>query len=304
MSQSLFDAFFQGRARAFLLRSITTALDEDGPDLTSKALFASGELLVAEIVAKERLIVAGLPILPLVLDALGNACDNDFRVRFDAADGDVAREGQRLALIEGPAAPLLKAERVMLNFLCHLSGIATLTRRYVDALGESPTRLLDTRKTTPGLRHAEKYAVRVGGALNHRLDLSEMLMLTDTHLDRAGSIGEAVAALRRAYSPCPPVVVECRTLDEVREAVAAGADQVLLDNMDPQTVSAALAVTPPGVRTEISGGVSLDNIGVLGGLGADFISVGRLTHSAPASDISMRVMRGSRQERNDERRGD
>ncbi|EPR30361.1 nicotinate-nucleotide pyrophosphorylase [Alkalidesulfovibrio alkalitolerans DSM 16529] len=297
MSQSLFDAFFQGRARAFLLRSITAALDEDGPDLTSKALFVSGELLAAEIVAKERLIIAGLPILPLVLDVLGNACDNDFRVRLEANDGDVARPGQRLALIEGPAAPLLKAERVMLNFLCHLSGIASLTRRYVDALGESPTRLLDTRKTTPGLRHAEKYAVRVGGALNHRLDLSEMLMLKDTHLDRAGSIREAVATLRKAYSPCPPVIVECRTPDEVREAVAAGADQVLLDNMDPQTISTALAVTPPGVRTEISGGVSLDNIGVLGGLGADFISVGRLTHSAPASDISMRVVRESKQER-------
>lgn len=304
MSQFLFDAFFQGRARAFLLRSITAALDEDGPDLTSKALFASGELLAAEIVAKERLIVAGLPILALVIDTLNNACDNDFRVRLEADDGDVARPGQRLALIEGPAAPLLKAERVMLNFLCHLSGIASLTRRYVDALGESSTRLLDTRKTTPGLRHAEKYAVRVGGALNHRLDLSEMLMLKDTHLDRAGSIREAVATLRRAYSPCPPVVVECRTLDDVREAVAAGADQVLLDNMDPQTISTALALMPPGVRTEISGGVSLDNIGVLGGLGADFISVGRLTHSAPASDISMRVMRGSRQERNDERHGD
>lgn len=293
MSQFLFEAFFQGRARTFLLRSIAAALDEDGPDLTSKALFASGELLAAEIVAKERLVVAGLPILPLILDELENACADDFRLRLEVDDGDIAQPGQCLAMIEGPAAPLLKAERVMLNFLRHLSGIASLTRRYVDALGESSTRLLDTRKTTPGLRHAEKYAVRVGGALNHRLDLSEMLMLKDTHLDRAGSIREAVATLRRAYSPCPPVVVECRTLDEVREAVDAGADQVLLDNMDPQTVSAALALTPQGVRTEISGGVSLDNIGVLGGLGADFISVGRLTHSAPASDISMRVMRGS-----------
>ncbi|EPR42255.1 nicotinate-nucleotide pyrophosphorylase [Desulfovibrio sp. X2] len=292
MSQTLFDSFFQGKPRDFLLRAVSTALEEDGPDLTSLALFAQGERLVAEGVAKERLVIAGLPVIPLVLAALADAAPEDFDLRMAVHDGDEVEPGTRLFLLEGPAAPLLKAERIILNFLCHLSGIATLTKHYAAQLKGSRTRLLDTRKTLPGLRHAEKYAVRVGGGLNHRMDLAEMLMLKDTHLDRAGSITGAVAMLRAAYSPCPPIEVECRTLDEVREAVACEAQRIMLDNMDMPTMAEALGLVPSGIETEISGGVSFDRLGELATLGADFVSVGRLTHSAPTADISLRVVRG------------
>ncbi len=297
MSQNLFDAFFAERGRGFLMRAIAAALDEDGPDLTSRALFAHGERLDAEIVAKETLVVCGLPLIPLILDSLGDAVARDFRLDRAAEDGDEVPPGRVLASISGPAAPLLKAERVILNFLCHLSGVATLTRTHVRAVSGTRTRILDTRKTTPGLRRLEKYAVRVGGGLNHRMDLTEMLMLKDTHLDRAGSIAGAVATLRAAYSPCPPVEVECRSLADVAEAVAAGVERVMFDNMSPQEIAEAIRLVPQGMETEISGGVRLETLPALAALGADYISVGRLTHSAPAADISMRVQRANHAER-------
>ncbi len=291
MSQNLFDDFFAVHGYGFVDAAIRSALDEDGPDLTSRALFARGERLSAELVAKERLVVCGLPLIPRILDALNEASRDDFTFEADASDGDEVLAGTLLARLSGPAAALLKAERVILNFLCHLSGVATLTRSYVRAVAGTRTRVLDTRKTTPGLRHLEKYAVRAGGGTNHRIDLAEMLMLKDTHLDRAGSITEAVAALRAAYSPCPPIEVECRTLAEVSEAVAAGGQRIMFDNMSVKDITDALRLVPEGIETEISGGVSLDTLPALAALGADFISVGRLTHSAPAADISMRVAR-------------
>lgn len=291
MSQHLFDDFFTRYGWEFVTGDIRDALHEDGPDLTSRALFPHGERLVAELVAKERMVVCGLPLIPRILSALDGSTADDFDLEVTAADGDEAVPGGILARIDGPAAPLLKAERVLLNFLCHLSGISTLTRAYVRAAGASRTRILDTRKTLPGLRHLEKYAVRIGGGLNHRMDLAEMLMLKDTHLDRAGSITGAVQALRAAYSPCPPIEIECRTLADVAEAVAAGAQRIMFDNMTPKDIADALKLVPENIETEISGGVSLENLAALAALGADFISVGRLTHSAPAADISMRVQR-------------
>lgn len=291
MSQNLFDTFFAGRGREFVARAIAAALDEDGPDLTSRALFSRGERLRAELVAKEPQVVCGLPLIPMILDGLDDAAAPDFDLECLVADADTACAGQVVARISGPAAPLLKAERVILNFLCRLGGVATLTSRWVGALAGSRTRLLDTRKTTPGLRHLEKYAVRVGGGLNHRLDLAQMLMLKDTHLDRAGSIQQAVAALRAAYSPCPAIEVECRTLSDVAQAVAAEVERIMFDNMTQDAIAQALRLVPPGIETEISGGVTLDTLPTLAALGADYISVGRLTHSAPAADISMRVER-------------
>ena len=289
MSESLFDSFFRAEARMFLLTAIKVAMAEDGPDLTSRALFADTDILSARIVAKEAAVVAGMPLIPMILDFGGEPGTCQFQAL--AEDGERVAPGAVLALIQGPAAHLLKAERVILNFLCHLSGIATLTARYVTALAGTRTRLLDTRKTLPGLRYPEKYAVLAGGGLNHRLNLVEMLMLKDNHIDRAGGITEAVAKARAAYKACPPIEVECRTLDEVREAVAAKPARIMLDNMDEATMAQALKLISKGIETEASGNVTLENIGRIGAIGPDFVSVGRITHSAPYADFSMDILR-------------
>lgn len=287
MSEDLYTSFFTGQALACLHRAIELALDEDGPDLTGRAVFAPEVRMRARLLAKESLVPAGLPICREVLAAVDPAGDFTFTAR--ARDGEPVPSGTTLAEIEGSARTLLQAERVMLNFLCRLSGIASLTRRYVTALAGSRTRLLDTRKTGPGLRYPDKYAVRCGGGHNHRLDLTQMLMLKDTHIDQAGSITKAVAALRAAYDPCPPIEIECRNAAEVAEAVACRPARIMLDNMDAAGLTAALAMIPEGIETEISGGVSLETLPALGRLGADFVSVGRITHSAPTADVSMQI---------------
>ena len=198
-----------------------------------------------------------------------------------------------VARIKAPAVAMLKAERVVLNFITHLSGIANLTARYVRELEGTGVRLLDTRKTTPCLRWPEKYAVQAGGGHNHRKNLAEMLMLKDNHIDAAGSITAAVATLRARYNPCPPIEVECRTLDHVREAIAANADRIMMDNMGGELLSQALALVPTRIETEVSGGVRLETIRALAltePRRPDFISVGRLTHSAVAADFSMTLL--------------
>ncbi|MBU1041984.1 MAG: carboxylating nicotinate-nucleotide diphosphorylase [Proteobacteria bacterium] len=286
MPQTLFDDFFQTEARLFLLAGIRIALSEDGKDLTSLGIFEDSDLAVAHIVAKEECVVAGLPLIALILEFAG--CE--FQHMLNVDEGDRVSPGTMLAAIQGPAAHLLRTERVILNYLGHLSGIATLTARYVAALAGSRTTLLDTRKTLPGLRYAEKYAVLVGGAKNHRLNLSEMLMVKDNHTDRAGGITPAVERLRLAYPEnCPPIEVECRTLAEVDEAVAAQVSRIMLDNMDLELLRQALARIPQGIETEASGNVDLSNIAEIGAVGPDFVSVGRITHSAPAADLSMRI---------------
>jgi nicotinate-nucleotide pyrophosphorylase (carboxylating) len=286
MSTPAFDSFFQAEARLFLLAGIRVALSEDGRDLTSQALFADSDLAVAHIVAKEEAVIAGLPLIPLILEFAG--CE--FQHMLNVDEGERVSPGAMIAAIQGPAAHLLRTERVILNYLCHLSGIATLTARYVAALKGTRTVLLDTRKTLPGLRYPEKYAVLAGGAKNHRLNLSEMLMVKDNHADRAGGITPAVAKLRAAYGDsCPPIEVECRSIREVDEAVACTVSRIMFDNMDLEQIKAALARVPAGIETEVSGGVSLENIAAIGQAGPDFVSVGRITHSAPAADLSMRL---------------
>jgi nicotinate-nucleotide pyrophosphorylase (carboxylating) len=289
MSEELYATFFTGQALACLRRAIALALDEDGPDLTGLAVFPPEARMRARLRAKAPTVVAGLPICREVLAAVDP--EGGWHFSPQAEDGDAVVAGTTLAVIDGPARTLLQAERIMLNFLCRLSGIAQLTRTYVTALAGSRTRLLDTRKTAPGLRYPDKYAVRCGGGLNHRLNLTQMLMLKDTHIDQAGSITKAVAALRAAYDPCPPIEVECRNLSEVAEAVAVSPSRVMLDNMDGATITAALGLIPAGIETEISGGVSLETLPALGRLGADFVSVGRITHSAPTADISMQIVK-------------
>lgn len=289
MNDPRFEAFFTGPAREYLIRAIDLALEEDGPDLTSQAVFAPDDRLAARIVAKQDSLVAGLPILPLVLERMGDAARCE--VAFFAADGDAVPDRTVVAAITGPAVTLLKAERVMLNFLCHLSGIANRVRQATAALGGGRTRLLDTRKTLPGLRYPEKYAVLVGGGVNHRKNLAEMLMFKDNHIDRAGGIPQAMAALRKAYQgkmdKMPPVEIECRTLEEVGQAVAERPARIMLDNMDMETMRKALSMVPQGIETEVSGGVDLAALASIATLGADFVSVGRITHSAPSADFSM-----------------
>jgi nicotinate-nucleotide pyrophosphorylase (carboxylating) len=293
MDANNFESFFSGDAGIHLMRAIRDSLAEDGPDLTSNAVFSPKDILHADIVAKQDSLLAGLPVVPLVLEESARLEPGEWSCVFPVKEGELLRAGASAAFLTGSARIVLRAERVILNFICRLSGIANLTRSYVDALAGSGVRLLDTRKTLPGLRSPEKYAVLVGGGYNHRKNLGELLMLKDNHIDAAGGITAAVAALRTAYSPTPPVEVECRTLEEVAEAVACKVSRVMFDNMSPGMIRQALALTPASIEVEISGGVTLENIAELARLSAgrkaDFISVGRLTHSAAAADFSMRI---------------
>ena len=286
MPTNTFDDFFQAEAKMFLLATIRIALAEDASDLTSMGLFTESDMAQAMIVAKQDTVVAGLPLIPMILEFGGESC----QAHLNVDDGDLVSEGTMVAAIQGPALHLLKAERVIMNFLCHLSGIANLTAQYVEAINGTKTQLLDTRKTLPGLRFPEKYAVLAGGGKNHRLTLSDMLMLKDNHIDRAGSITEAVNQLQTVHSPCPPIEVECRTLEEVEEASKCNIKRIMLDNMEAETARKALGIIPQNIETEISGNISLDTIREVAELGPDFISVGKLTHSAPSSDFSMQFV--------------
>lgn len=286
MPTNTFDDFFQAEAKMFLLATIRVALAEDASDLTSMGLFTDDDMAQAMIVAKQDTVVAGLPIIPLILEFGGEQC----QAHLNVDDGDKVSEGTMVAALQGPALQLLKAERVIMNFLCHLSGIADTTAQYVAALEGTKTQLLDTRKTLPGLRFPEKYAVLAGGGKNHRLTLADMLMLKDNHIDRAGSISQAVNQLLAVHSPCPPIEVECRTLEEVEEASQCEIQRIMLDNMDAETVKTALGIIPDTIETEISGNVSLENIREIAELGPNYISVGKLTHSAPFSDFSMQFI--------------
>lgn len=274
-----------------LLSILELSLAEDGPDLTTEGVFGPGDRLQAIIVAKEQTIIAGLPVIPLVMDlCAAHPEELSYTWQSLAKEGEEVAKGSIVARISGPARQVLRAERVILNFVSHLCGIANLTRRYAEKLEGTGVRLLDTRKTMPGLRYPDKYAVLCGGGHNHRRNLAEMLMLKDNHIDAAGSITRAVARLRETYSPCPPIEVECRTLDHVREAVTAGADRIMMDNMGAPLLGQALELVPARIEAEVSGGVTLETIrgiALTGPRHPDFISVGRLTHSAVAADFSM-----------------
>jgi len=289
----MFIQYFRSDRLAMLHRLVDLALLEDGRDLTSDALFPPDSQLNASIVAKEDAVVVGLPLIAIVLERMNCAAAE---VELLAADGDAVARGREVARIKGPAPILLKAERVIMNFICHLSGVANSTRRFVSAVEGTGVRVLDTRKTTPGQRYLEKYAVRMGGGHNHRANLEEMLMLKDNHIDQAGSITAAVTAVRAAYEDCPPLEVECRTLDDVREAVPLSPDRIMLDNMPPAMAAEALALIPAHIESEISGNVTLATIRTLAELKPTFISTGAITHSAPVADFSMRLTQSIREE--------
>ena len=281
-----------------LLSILELSLAEDGPDLTTEGVFGPGDRLQAIIVAKEQTIIAGLPVIPLVMDLCATHPEElSYTWQSLAKEGQEVAKGSIVARISGPARQVLRAERVILNFVSHLCGIANLTRRYAEKLEGTGVRLLDTRKTMPGLRYPDKYAVLCGGGHNHRRNLAEMLMLKDNHIDAAGSMTKAVELLRRRYTPCPPIEVECRNHDEISEAVACKVDRIMLDNMTPDMLPEALEMIPSSIETEISGGVSLDTIRAYATVSTvrkpDFISVGRITHSAVTADLSMRIAKES-----------
>lgn len=262
---------------------VARALKEDlGPlgDITA-ALLPFDAVAHGALVARQPGVLAGRRCAQEAFTQL----DSSISLEWFCDDGDQVEPGTRLARLDGPLRPALTAERTALNLLCRLSGIATLTRHYVEAVGAAPTRILDTRKTTPGLRALEKAAVRAGGGANHRASLSEMVLIKDNHL--AGTtIADVVAEAHRRW-PMRTVEVECDRLDQVRHAVDAGADVVMLDNMDVGDVARCVAEIAGRAIVEVSGGVRLDTVGAYATAGADVISVGALTMSAPALDIGL-----------------
>ena len=266
---------------------IENALHEDiGPgDVTTEAVVPEEASGAADIVAKQDLVLAGILIIREVFRQL------DPWVQYTplAHDGDRVSRGAPLAHIAGRMRALLSGERVALNLLQHLSGIATYTARHVEQLKGLKAEMLDTRKTLPGLRALEKYAVRVGGGRNHRHALYDGVLIKDNHIAAAGGIIQAVASIRKKAHPLLTIEVETRNLDEVREALAAGCHVIMLDNMPLEMMKQAVAVIAGKTLVEASGNVTLETVRPIGETGVDFISSGSLTHSAPAADISMQV---------------
>ena len=262
---------------------VASALAEDiGPlgDLTA-SLLPAGATAEAVIVPRVAGVLAGTAAVVNTYFQVSWTVD----VELLAEDGDRVAAGEPVARVRGPLAPMLTAERTALNFLSHLSGIATVTRRYVDAVAGTDVRIRDTRKTTPGLRALEKAAVRAGGGVNHRGNLSDGILIKDNHL--AGmTIAQAVGEARRLWTG-RPVQVECDTLGQVEQALAAYAELVLLDNMSPGEVRDAVELVAARCLVEVSGGVTLDNVAAFAAAGPTFISVGALTHSAPVLDIGL-----------------
>ena len=291
----LFTSFFTGEALSFLRQSIAVALGEDGPDVTTLAIFDDLRTISAEVVVKDHTLVAGLPIVPLILETTEEALNAPPLASWEwkpfVAEGESIAAGTVVGELYGPARLILRAERIILNFLSHLSGIAALTAQYTHKLEGTGVTLLDTRKTLPGLRYPEKYAVLVGGGKNHRLTLSDLALLKDNHIDAAGGISLAVEKLRENLLPCPPIEVECRNRAEVEEAVALGVNRIMLDNMNLEALAESLPLIPEKIEAEISGGVTLKNIreyALASPRRPNFISVGRITHSAPSADFSIR----------------
>ena len=282
-------------------RAVRTALAEDlryGPDVTSAATAPVGTRATAEVVARAPGVLAGLPVALAVLDAAGipaGAAEPEAQATGPAGealgDGDRIKGGAAVLRIDAPLRELLGAERTLLNFLTHLSGIATATRAWADALAGTGCAVRDTRKTLPGLRQLEKYAVRCGGGLNHRMGLGDAALIKDNHVAAAGGVAQAIKAVRAA-APGLPLEVECDDLDQVRQALDAGAELILLDNMGLAALRAAVGLARgyPSVRLEASGGLRLDQARAVAETGVDFVAVGALTHSSPALDLGLDLL--------------
>lgn len=263
---------------------ITRALEEDigSGDVTTNSIVPAGASLRGRIVAKQDGVVAGLDVASEVFRALSNEIMFDAKVK----DGSHVNKGDVLAEVNGEARALLTGERTALNFLGRMSGIATLTRQFVDAVAGTNATILDTRKTAPGLRALDKLAVRLGGGANHRTGLFDMVLIKDNHIDFAGSITTAVERVR-ATGTRLPIEVETRTLENVREALQLGVERILLDNMKPETMREAVEMTKGQAKLEASGNVTLENVLEVARTGVDYISVGALTHSPRVFDVSL-----------------
>jgi len=264
---------------------VRRALAEDlgsGGDITSAATIAAEARFTAEMNCRQPIVVAGLDVAAAFFRAL----DEDVHVEQSAADGDAVAAGSVLMRLEGNARAMLAAERSALNTLQHLSGIATMTRQYVEKIAGTGATLLDTRKTIPGLRALEKYASRMGGAENHRMRLDDGLLIKDNHVAVAGGVAEAVRAAKSANTGFP-VQVEVDRIDQIEPALEGGADRLLLDNMPPPVLREAVLLVAGRVPLEASGGVNLDTIRGIAETGVNYISVGRITQSAPAVDIGL-----------------
>lgn len=269
---------------------IDLALDEDAGlgDVTSRAIFPAGHKSRAFISAGHEVVICGLEVAARVFARV----DPALKVALLARDGTRVKAGRKVLTVAGPTAALLTAERTALNFLQRLTGIATQARRFADAVAGTEVRIVDTRKTTPGYRALEKYAVRCGGCVNHRSSLGEHVLIKDNHIAAAGSLTKAVKLARAAAPHLAKIEVEAKTLAEVSEALRAGAEVILLDNMTPDRVEAALALIGGGATVEVSGGVRYETLRSYALPGVDVISIGALTHSAPAADLSLTVLKG------------
>ena len=271
---------------------VRLAIEEDlagGIDVTSTATVPADQRSRGEFVARADGVVGGLPVAAAVMEAVCGIGPDGCSVDLLARDGDRVTAGQALAVVEGPTRAILTAERTALNLLCHISGVATLTRRWADALEGTTARVRDTRKTMPGLRALEKYGVRCGGGLNHRMGLSDAALVKDNHVLAAGGVAEAFAAVRRLEATIP-VEIEVDSLDGLIEAITAGADVVLLDNFEPEQMAEAVrmrAEMNPSVILEASGGLTVESARRVGETGVDYIAVGELTHSARVFDIGL-----------------
>lgn len=265
---------------------IMMALREDitSEDVSTNAVMPEAQKGTVDLIAKEDGVIAGLQVYARVFTLL----DDKTEIEFFCKDGDQVKNGQLLAKVNGDIRVLLSGERVALNYLQRMSGIATYTREVAGLLEGSSLTLLDTRKTTPNCRVFEKYAVRVGGGCNHRYNLSDGVLLKDNHIGAAGSVAKAVA-MAKAYAPfVRKIEIEVETLDQVKEAVEAGADIIMLDNMTPEQMKEAVAFIDGRAETECSGNVTKENIAKIRDVGVDYVSSGALTHSAPILDISMK----------------
>lgn len=275
--------FPRGLDAAEVQKLIDTAIAEDigKGDITSEAVIPPGTNFRGLMSARQDMVCAGLPVARAIFETFSR----DIEFEALAADGDHVPAGGGLARISGPALALLGAERTAINMLQHLSGIATLTRKYVDQIEGTGAILLDTRKTTPGLRQLQKYATRMGGATNHRMRLDDGVLIKDNHIVVAGGVAEAVSRARA--KGLTDIEVECDNLSQVKEALEAGADSILLDNMEPDKMTEAVAIIGGKIPTEASGNVKLETIREIAETGVTYASAGRITYSAPAIDIGL-----------------
>ena len=263
---------------------IKRALAEDlqgGEDITSVATVSGSEKVVADFVSRKSGVVAGIDMARAVLEEVG-LTDIAVLVR----DGASVKAGEVLMTVRGDTRAILLAERTALNFLGHLSGIATLTRTWVDAISGTQCKIRDTRKTTPGMRLLEKYAVRMGGGTNHRMSLSDAALIKDNHIAAAGGVAEAFSKVRAKF-PASEIEIEVDTLDQLREVLPLQPDLVLLDNMSPAQCAEAVSLVAGATKLEASGGISLENVKAYAVTGVNFLAIGALTHSAPVFDIGL-----------------